>query len=83
MTLPGVGALGGVLGSVTFGVLAPTAMVSDGFYAMVGVVVSAVIGGTATVAVAYITSNANRRRPAREHDDDGDTDDDDLARRRR
>lgn len=55
-----VGALSGVL--VATGWVGPNVMFSDAGYAMVGVVVSSLIGATATVLVTYITVNANRRR---------------------
>lgn len=62
------GGLGGVL--VATGLVGPTLLFSDAGYAMVGVVVSSLIGATATVAVAYITVNASRRRRDEDEPDD-------------
>lgn len=66
------GAFGGVL--VGTGLIGPTVMFSDAGYAMVGVVVSSLIGATATVAVAYISITAQRR--SRDENDRDDKQDD-------
>jgi uncharacterized protein (DUF2062 family) len=49
-------------------------MFSDAGYAMVGVIVSSLIGATATVLVTYITVSASRR--SRESSADRDEQDD-------
>lgn len=69
-----LGVVGAALGVLTgTGLVGPDVMFTDAGYAMVGVVVSSLIGATATVLVAYITLNANRRsREAPDREDEPD-----------
>lgn len=65
MSLPGVGALGGLAGIAAAGLImqatGATAVLSDAGYAFLGVVTSAVIGATATITVAVISLKARDR----------------------
>jgi hypothetical protein len=70
-----LGVMGAVLGVLAAaGIVGPTVMFSDAGYAMVGVIVSSLIGATATVLVTYITVSASRR--SRESSADRDEQDD-------